>query len=211
MNNFLAWQVHGNADQGGGLLEMLSGMLAFFEGLTASGGDRFFNTLMPGLAGMNNIHPLLVHFPIAFLVVFFLFDVIACLAKKPQWREIASYLLYFGAIGTVFTVIAGFAAAYSVPHNDVVHAIMERHESFGISVLILAVSLSLWRLKKGALLTGGANTFFLILSGLMCALLALGTDLGGVMVYKYGTAVQLVQPQPASESNEHEHEHEHEH
>ena len=84
---------------------------------------------------------------------------------------------------------------------------MERHESFGVSVLTLAVSLSLWRLKKGALLTGGANTFFLILSGLMCVLLALGADLGGLMVYKYGTAVQLVQPQAASESNHHEHDH----
>jgi uncharacterized membrane protein len=195
MNNFLAWQVHGNADSGGGLLDILTGVLAFFESLTSSGGDGFFNVLMPGLAGMNNIHPLLVHFPIAFLVGFFLFDVVACLARKPQWREVASYLLYFGAVGAFFT--------------DVVHAIMERHETFGVSVLTLAVSLSLWRLKKGASMTGGANTFFLILSGLMCVLLALGADLGGLMVYKYGTAVQLVQPQPASESNHHEHEHEH--
>ncbi|MDO9212629.1 MAG: DUF2231 domain-containing protein [Methylococcales bacterium] len=207
MNNFLAWQVHGNADSGGGLLEMLTGLLAFFEGLTASGWGGFFNTLMPALTNMNNIHPLLVHFPIAFLFVFFLFDVVACLAKKPQWREVASYLLYFGAVGAVFTVIAGLSAAYSVQHNDVVHAIMERHESLGISVLTLAVILSLWRLKKGASMSGGANTFFLILSGLMCVLLALAADLGGLMVYKYGTAVEFVPSQPASESNHHEHAH----
>jgi uncharacterized membrane protein len=205
MNNFLAWQVHGGADHGGGLLELLTSVLAFFENLTTTGGDGFFTTLMPALAGINNIHPVLVHFPIAFLSVFFLVDVVACIAKKPQWRNVASHLLYFGAIGAVFTVIAGFVAAYSVEHNDVVHAIMERHEHFGVSVLVLAVTLSLWRLKNGGVITGGANIFFLILSGLMFVLMVLGADLGGLMVYKYGTAVEVAQA--VNENHAHEHEH----
>lgn len=212
MNNFLTWQIHGNAgnaDNGGGLLDILTGVLTFFENLTASGGDGFFATLMPGLMGMNNIHPLLVHFPIAFLSIFFLVDMLGCLLKKPQWRDIASYLLYFGTVGAIFTVIAGFVAAYSVPHNDVVHAIMERHESFGVSVLTLAVILSFWRFKKGIMVLGGGNTFFLLVSGLMCLLMVLGADLGGLMVYKYGTAVQATQSQSADESHHHEHDAEH--
>lgn len=194
MNNFFAWQIHGGADHGGGLLEMLTGLLAFFESLTATGGGcDFFSKFLPGLAGMENIHPLLVHFPIAFLTVFFLMDAVACLAKKPHWRTAASYFLYFGAVGAIFTVIAGFIAAYSVIHSETVHHIMERHEHFGLSVLTLAVVLSAWRLKSGALMTGRANTFFLILSGLMCLLLTLGADLGGYMVYNYGTAVHAIQ------------------
>jgi uncharacterized membrane protein len=204
MNNFLAWQVHGGADHGGGLLELLTSVLVFFEDLTATGGNGFFTTLMPALAGINNIHPVLVHFPIAFLSIFFLVDIVACLAKKPQWRDVASYLLYFGAVSAVFTVIAGYAAAYSVQHNDIVHAIMELHEHFGVSVLVLAVSLSLWRLKNGGIIAGGSNTFFLILSGLMFALMVLGADLGGLMVYKYGTAVDVAQ---VIENHAHEHAH----
>jgi len=195
MNNFLAWQIHGGADHGGGLLETLIGSLTFFEGLTATGGGcGFLAKLLPGLAGMENIHPLLVHFPIAFLSAFFALDVVACVAKKPHWRTAASYFLYYGAVGAIFTVIAGFQAAYSVIHSETVHHIMERHQHFGLSVLTLAVILSAWRLKSGAVMTGGANSLFLILSGLMCILMTLGADLGGHMVYNYGTAVHAVQP-----------------
>jgi hypothetical protein len=67
---------------------------------------------------------------------------------------------------------------------------MERHEHFGISVLSLAVVLSIWRLKSGGLIRGGANNFFLILSALLCVLMMLGADLGGLMVYHYGVAVK---------------------
>jgi uncharacterized membrane protein len=170
-------------------------MLTFFEDLTATGGGcGCLAKLLPGLAGMENIHPLLVHFPIAFLTAFFVLDVVASLLKKPHWRNIASYFLYFGAVGVIFTVIAGFIAAYSVIHSETVHQIMERHEHFGLSVLILSVILSAWRLKSGAALMGGANNLFLILSGLMCVLMTLGADLGGLMVYNYGTAVHVAQP-----------------
>lgn len=195
MINFLAWQIHGGVNHDdGGILETLTGLLTFFENLSQGGGGcGFFSALLPGLAGLDNIHPLLVHFPIAFLSAFFLLDLIAYLAKKSHWREIASYFLYFGAVGAIFTVIAGFVAAYSVIHSETVHEIMLRHQHFGLSVLTLAAILSVWRLKSGAAITGGANYFFLILSGLMCVLLMLGADLGGLMVYNYGTAVHVIQ------------------
>lgn len=193
MNNFLAWQVHGNADHADGLLDTLMGILTFFEKLMQGNSCEFFSTLMPGLAGLDNIHPLLVHFPIAFLLAFFVLDVVANVFKKPHWREVASYFLYFGTVSAVFTVIAGFVAAYSVVHSETVHHIMLRHQHFALSVLTLAVILSIWRLKSGAILTGAANNFFLGLAGLMCILLSLGADLGGLMVYNYGTAVHAVQ------------------
>jgi uncharacterized membrane protein len=193
MINFLAWQIHGGADHDGGILQSLTGLLAFFENLSQGGGCGFFSALLPGVAGLDNIHPLLVHFPIAFLSAFFLLDLIAYLAKKSPWRDIASYFLYFGAVGAIFTVISGFIAAYSVAHNETVHEIMLRHQYFGISVLTISVILSVWRLKSGVAITGGANYFFLILSGVMCVLLTFGADLGGLMVYNYGTAVHAVQ------------------
>ena len=204
MNNFLAWQIHGGADHDGGLLETLTGLLTYFENLaTGGGGCGFFATLMPGLSGMENIHPLLVHFPIALLSSFFILEVLGCVFKKPQWREAASYFLYFGAVGAIFTVMAGFQAAYTVIHSETVHLIMERHEHFGITVMTLAIVLSVWRLKSGVVLEGGAKYFFLLLSGLMCLLMVLGADLGGYMVYNYGTAVHTPSDdchQPSSET-----------
>ncbi len=193
MNNFLSFQIHGGADHGGGIVESLASLLAFFDKLSTQGPGDIFSSLMPGIAGMANIHPLLVHFPIAFLSAFFALDLVGTLAKKPQWRSVAGWFLYFGAVAALFTVIAGLIAANSVPHGQNVHDIMERHEHFGLSVLSLAVVLSIWRIIRGGLIRGGANSFYLILSALMCVLMMLGADLGGLMVYHYGVAVEAVQ------------------
>lgn len=203
MYNFLSWQIHGDADHAGGILETLTSLLTFFEGLTTEGGGGFFSALIPGLMSLDNIHPLLVHFPIAFLLTFFVVDLLGYLVKKPYWRELASYCLYFGAASSIFTVIAGFVAAYSVGHNETVHEIMLRHQYLGISVLTLSVVLSFWRFKSGVAIAGGANHFFLILSGLMCLLLLLGADLGGLMVYHYGTAVGTIQTPNNDSSHQH--------
>lgn len=189
MNNFLSFQIHGGGDHGGGIADSVASLLAFFEGLAAHDSPGIFPTLMPGISNMDNIHPLLVHFPIAFLSAFFVLDLIGTLAKKPQCRNVAGWLLYLGTVAAVFTVTAGFIAAGSVAHGEDVHEIMERHEHFGVSVLTLASLLSIWRVKSGGIIRGGANSFFLTLSALLCMLMLLGADLGGLMVYHYGVAV----------------------
>jgi uncharacterized membrane protein len=204
MNNFLSFQIHGGADQGGGIVESISSLLAFFENLSTQGPGDIFSSIMPGIAGMENIHPLLVHFPIAFLSAFFALDLVGTLAKKPHWRSVASWFLYSGTVAALFTVIAGLIAANSVPHGQNVHDIMERHEQIGISVLSLAVVLSIWRMKSGSIIRGGANNFFLILSALLCALMMLGADLGGLMVYHYGVAVKAVPVSQDSYSHVHD-------
>jgi uncharacterized membrane protein len=203
MNNFLSFQIHGGADQSGGIMESVASLLTFFESLPTQGPEGIFSAIMPGITGMDNVHPLLVHFPIAFLSAFFALDLVGTLAKKPQWRSVAGWFLYFGAVAAIFTVIAGLIAADSVAHGQDVHAIMERHKHIGISVLSLAIALSIWRMKSGALIRGGANSFFLILSALLCVLLMLGADLGGLMVYTYGVAVKSA-PVP-QDSNSHVH------
>ena len=111
MNNFLSFQIHGGADHDGGIAESVSSLLAFFENLSTQGPGDIFSSIMPGIAGMDNIHPLLVHFPIAFLSAFFALDLVGTLAKKPQWRSVASWFLYFGTVAALFTVIAGLIAA----------------------------------------------------------------------------------------------------
>ena len=206
MNNFLAFQVHGNADSPG-ISGSLETFLAFLDSLLAKSGGEIFSSLLPGIAAMVNIHPMLVHFPIAFLTCFIVLDLVASLAKKPQWREFAGGLLYVGTIMAVFTVIAGFVAANSVAHGENVHDIMERHESFGVTVLGLAVVLSGWRWKAGGQIQGEINILYLILSALLGLSLALGADLGGLMVYKYGVAVAAVPVSPASLHSHHNHIH----
>ncbi|MDD5412092.1 MAG: DUF2231 domain-containing protein, partial [Methylobacter sp.] len=193
MHNFLSFQVHAGSDIANGIIAMLAELLPFLEGLVGKGWRDIFSAIMPGVSGLANIHPLLVHFPIAFLSAFFALDLVGTLAKKAQWRSVASWFLYIGTVATVFTVISGFMAADSVAHGENVHDLMERLEQVGILVLFFAVVLSIWRMKSGGLIRGAANIFFLIFSALLCVLLIVSSDMGGLLVYKYGVGVEAVQ------------------
>lgn len=204
MDNFLAFQVHGNSDHQG-MAGFLDTFLSFLEGLAGKSAGDIFVAFLPGIASLDNLHPLLVHFPVAFLSGFFLLDLIASLAKKPQWREFAGGLLYLGTVMALFTVIAGFIAANSVAHGENVHSIMETHEVFGLAILSLATLLSLWRLKTGSQIQGEMNILYLILSAVLGLCLLLGADLGGLMVYQHGVAVKAVPESVTGSYTEHQH------
>lgn len=211
VTNFLSFQVHGSSGHEGvaGGVEVF---LTFLESLGGKSSNEIFAQIMPGISAMDNIHPMLVHFPIAFLMGFFLLDFFGSIFKKTNWREAASILLYLGTLGAIFTVIAGFMAADSVAHGDNVHAIMERHKTLGLSVLSLSVVLSLWRWLSHGQIKGEINILYLILSAVLCVLISLGADLGGLMVYKHGVAVEAVAVEMEAAFEEHSHKgHNHEH
>jgi uncharacterized membrane protein len=189
MTNFLSFQAHGGGI-GGGVAANVASLLEFLESLAGKTPPEMFSAILPGIAGLENIHPLFVHFPIAFFSAFFLIDFLGATTKKSQWRYVASWLLYLGTISAIFTVIAGLIAADSVEHGEDVHALMERHEHIGIAILSLSLFLSAWRLKKWGLNSVTGNTAFLGLAGFLCVLLSLGADLGGLMVYQYGVSVK---------------------
>jgi uncharacterized membrane protein len=190
--NYLSFSIHGNADGHNELLEMLTGILGFFEGLTANDGGANGSNFLEGISSLANIHPLLVHFPIAFLSLFVVIDLIGTTAKKSDLRKFAGGLLYLGTFFAGLTVWAGFHAAETIPHGHNVHEIMERHEHLGISILGLSLALSAWRLRRSVEGFGIYNVLSIILAGV----LILGADLGGLMVYKYGVAVEAVTVSP---------------
>ncbi len=151
---------------------------------------------MPGVAAMKNVHPLFVHFPIALLNAFFPMELLGFLLRKEGMRNAASWMLYLGTLGAAAAVIAGLQAASTASHNEVVHAIMERHEGFGITVLVLSGLLSAWRLIVRGRFPVKAQLAHLAVAFITVAIMTFGADLGGMMVYKYGVGGSaVVQPE----------------
>jgi len=186
-------QIHGGGDHGGmGAVKGLEAFLTFIESLGSKSPAEIFAAFMPGIAAIDNIHPLLVHFPIALLTVFFFADTLGGLLNKPAWRKFATPTLYLGTLSALLTVAAGLQAAYSAPHNDATHAIMLRHQAFGISVTVLALILSLRRFFAAADFIHTKTYGHFALSGLLLLCLAFGADLGALMVYQHGVAVAPV-------------------
>ena len=174
------------------------------------------NTLiewLPGVAMMANVHPWFVHFPIALLSAFVVVEAGAWLARREGWRIAASALLYLGTLGAAGAVTAGWLAAQTVPHGEAVHDILERHEHIGFSVLALAILLSLWRLWRGSRFRGLERACHVLLALLMVGIMAVGADLGGLMVYGHGVGVRTIDAEGGSghhhapDSGEHEHMH----
>ncbi len=199
MNYLIEWSAsfvgvvfHVHSGGGLGLVEMVDRFLAAVSNIELSGLGRL---LLPGVSEMANVHPLLVHFPIALLTAFLIVELLAVIFKKENLEIVASWMLYLGTLGAMATVAAGWLAAQSIPHGSAVHDVMETHETLGFSVLALAVVLSLWHLFAGAPVSIMGRALHLLLAFVMVGLLTAGADLGGLMVYKYGVAVKAV-PQP---------------
>ncbi len=211
MNNFLSFQVHGGAGPGhkahDGVAGDVEALLTFLESLIGLSPSEMFSAIMPGISSLANIHPLVVHFPIAFLLAFFLMDLLGTVFKKNNWRELATGLLYLGTISAALAVTFGLIAESTVDHGENVHLILERHEFFGFSVLCLSITLSIWRLISSEITKGLANVVFILLAGLLNILMMLGADLGGLMVYKYGVAVEAVELTTMDYFQEHTHSH----
>lgn len=205
LNDHLTFAVHGGGD-GGGIAGGVEGLLSFLETLVQQSPSENFNSVLPGITALENVHPLLVHFPIALLTLFFTLDLIGSLAKRAEWRQIAGAFLYLGTVFAAVTVAAGLVAAANVAHGGNVHDIMEHHEHLGISVLSLAALLSAWRLLSKGHIVGPANTLYLLLAAILSGLLAFTADLGGLMVYKYGVSVHAADQlnQAAAQAHEHE-------
>jgi len=186
--------LHGGGDEsGGGLVGLVEALLASITNLIESSSAI---ALFPGIRALaSNVHPLIVHFPIAFLSAYFLLEVVGLVVRRPALRQLASGMLYLGAGGAAVAAAAGLVAAAGVPHGGQVHEIMEWHERLMLTVSILAVVLAFWRFLAGTAVSTMAVGLHLFLATAMMALMMFGTDLGGLMVYRYGVGVASLQAQ----------------
>jgi uncharacterized membrane protein len=188
--NIPTFSVHGGGDPSGGLIAIIDDFL----GVVMRGveqGSSF--QLLPGIAALSaNVHPMVVHFPIALLSSYFLMDVWGMLSRRPSLRYVARWLLYLGAIGAIAAVAAGLVAAEMVPHGAQVHEIMETHERLGFTVAGIATGLAVWRRLAQEKLSMMANSLQLLLGFIMLGCMTFGADLGGLMVYRYGVGVHGV-------------------
>lgn len=132
------------------------------------------------------IHPALVHFPIAFLLAGVVLDLYAIGCRRPDLVPVASRLLIAGLITGFLAVGSGLVAYGTVPtHTDESHRRMLWH--LGAAVVTLAVfmlgilgrSVAAPRVPRWTRVVTIAGSLVLLVTAY----------LGGTLVFKYGTGV----------------------
>jgi uncharacterized membrane protein len=144
-----------------------------------------FETLLPGVQHLQNIHPLVVHFPIAFLVGAALFYFLSWIFRKQTFASTALLFLILGTLAAGAAVGTGLYGEEGVMvSRSVREHLLEVHEELMLVTFGLSIILTAWALivrpfpKKTRLL-------FLFLLLVLLGIMAVGADYGARMVYDY--------------------------
>jgi uncharacterized membrane protein len=147
-----------------------------------------------GLRSLQNIHPLIVHYPIALLSVAVLFYFCAWILRLESLATTGLWMLGLGTLGAGAAVYTGLIAGEGVMLAPSVREhILVFHERLMLTVLGVSTVLAGWALLARPMPRRGRIVFVLGLL-VMAALLVKGTDFGGWMVYGYNAGGSLPQP-----------------
>ena len=139
-----------------------------------------------------NIHPFVVHFPIALLVIAVLFDLARLWFREQSWLQNAVITLYsLGTAGLIAAFLSGRQAVETVSVTGDAVPVVTSHEDWALYTLIffgIFTTIRLWtwwkELEKGWVLPA------LILPALIgTGMLWYTGEQGAKLVYKHGVAV----------------------
>lgn len=147
-----------------------------------------------------NVHPMIVHFPIALLFVGVLIDLIGlAFRERTFWRGTALIFYVAGALGALAAVLTGNAAADSVFLPSEANALLTEHSDLGTYTVWL---FGIYAVARTATYFTKLDMRMPVRLGLT-AVAAAGLILvwetaehGSEMVYRYGVGVQAVDASP---------------
>ncbi|MEX1261889.1 MAG: DUF2231 domain-containing protein [Balneolaceae bacterium] len=139
-----------------------------------------------------NIHPFIVHFPIALLVVAVLFDVARLFFKDENWLQKTVLTLYTtGSLGLIASFFSGREAVDTVSVIGNAVPIVTSHEDWALYTLLFfliytTIRFATWwkDLEKGFV-----QPLLLVIAFVGIGMLWQTGDLGSQLVYKHGVAV----------------------
>ncbi len=150
-----------------------------------------------------NLHPLLVHFPVALVSVSAFFHVAAIVMRSKSacvthCKVLAHTTLWLGALTALPTAAFGWQAFNSVNHDEAGHAAMLVHRAWALITLAVLVVLAGWDAWRSKVDTPPVWWFVGAVIGAW-GMVATTAWHGGELVYRHGLGVMAL---PAAELGE---------
>lgn len=146
------------------------------------------------------IHPLIVHFPIALLLIGSAFRLLHFFLRKNQFEKVSLWiswiLLFLGVCSAWLAIIAGEIAGDIVSHSLCKPDILEHHQDFAYTTAILYSSALLVDWGKHWIKNPSFRIFIILVVSLTYCIsaifLILTGGFGADLVFKQGAAVERV-------------------
>jgi uncharacterized membrane protein len=149
---------------------------------------------------LPNLHPAVVHFPIAFVVLAFLFEIGGLFARPGSWLGRAATATWVAAgLGAGLAYWAGRRAADSLLVEPAVQTHVNTHADWGLYSLwlvgvlaALRLAVALWRRgrEQDSVAVHRATASLFVLAGVAAiGVVGYTADLGGGLVFGHGVAV----------------------
>ena len=139
-----------------------------------------------------NLHPLIVHFPIALTTVSAVFHIAAVATRGTSifsnFAILARTLLWLSALSVLPAVFFGWQAYNSVTHDDVSHATMLIHRNWALGTSILLIILAGWDVWRNKV--GSPTAWWFVISEIGAwSMVVITAWHGGELVYRHGLGV----------------------
>lgn len=149
---------------------------------------------------LPNIHPLIIHFPIAILIIAVLIDLLSLITGEQfQWLQKSAVLLHFiGVLSLAAAFISGHLAVETVNITASSYDVFEIHEEFALITLIYFSIMMLARfivLYKHKIVKKQMLLIFFIAGIIGLSFLYKTAEKGGKLVFFYGIGThQTINP-----------------
>jgi len=136
------------------------------------------------------LHPVLVHFTIGLVGASFGFDVLNVFTKVSSLSAAAWWTIAAGVPVTVVTAITGLISRRGVAIAEgSASRYLRLHTALGPTFLGSLIAVAYWRTSFW--ISGSApSVLYVVVCGLLVALMTVQGFIGGELVYRYGVAVE---------------------
>ncbi len=157
---------------------------------------------------MENLHPITVHFTIALFSLVVLFDILGWIFSNENFKTASFLNLAFALPAAIASVLTGRYAESLVPHNEVIHEVMEKHETIGYIVIAVIAVIFIWRLATYKKYIRNSPALITIVGIIGFGLMSVGAYYGGELVFTHGVGVKPMMEILSKQQHDHSsHEH----